>query len=106
VAYKKDIDDDRESPSYAIMELLLERGAEVFYNDPHIPKLKPGRKHQFRLESVELTEERLKEMDAVMILTDHSSYDYSWVVEHAALVIDTRNATKNVTENRDRIIKA
>lgn len=106
VAYKKDIDDDRESPSYAVMELLLERGAVVFYNDPHIPRLKPGRKHQFRLESVELSEEILKEMDAVMILTDHSSYDYPWIVQHAPLVIDTRNATKNVKEGREKIVKA
>lgn len=106
VAYKKDIDDDRESPSYAIMELLLKRGVEVFYNDPHIPKLKPGRKHKFQQESVPLTESRLEEMDAVMILTDHSAYDYDWIVEHAALVIDTRNATKGVRNGREKIIKA
>lgn len=106
VAYKKDIDDDRESPSYTIMEQLLERGAEVFYNDPHIPRLKPGRKHQFRLESLELTEETLQQMDAVMILTDHSSYDYAWIAKHAPLLIDTRNATKDVKEGREKIVKA
>ncbi|MCU0587084.1 MAG: nucleotide sugar dehydrogenase [Syntrophobacteraceae bacterium] len=106
VAYKKDIDDDRESPSYAIMDLLLERGAQIFYNDPHIPKLKPGRKHQYRLESVELSEELLREMDAVMILTDHSAYDYGWIAEHSTLVIDTRNATKHVTKGYGRIVKA
>jgi UDP-N-acetyl-D-glucosamine dehydrogenase len=107
VAYKKDIDDDRESPSYAIMELLLERGAEVYYNDPHIPKLKPGRKHHFQLESLLLTEKSLGEMAAVLILTDHSAYDdYDWIVKHSRLVIDTRNATKNVGEGRDKIVKA
>jgi UDP-N-acetyl-D-glucosamine dehydrogenase len=106
VAYKKDIDDDRESPSYAIMELLLERGAEVYYNDPHIPRLKPGRKHHFQLESLPLTEESLEEMAAVLILTDHSAYDYDWIVKHSRLVIDTRNATKNVGAGRDRIVKA
>lgn len=106
VAYKKDIDDDRESPSYAIMELLLERGANVTYNDPHIPKLKPGRKHQFQLESVDLTEKLLGGTDAVLILTDHSSYDYEWIAAHAPLVIDTRNATRNVKENRGKIVKA
>jgi UDP-N-acetyl-D-glucosamine dehydrogenase len=106
VAYKKDIDDDRESPSYAIMDLLLERGADVSYNDPHIPRLKPGRKHRYSLESMELTAETLQQMDAVMILTDHSSYDYAWIAKHSPLLIDTRNATKNVQEGRDRIIKA
>jgi UDP-N-acetyl-D-glucosamine dehydrogenase len=105
-AYKKDIDDDRESPSYAIMELLLARGAEVCYNDPHIPKLKPGRKHKFEMESTPLSEAHVKEMDGVMILTDHSAYDYDWIVEHSALVIDTRNATKNVKLGRDKIVKA
>jgi UDP-N-acetyl-D-glucosamine dehydrogenase len=106
VAYKKDIDDDRESPSYAIMQLLLDRGARVHYNDPHIPRLKPGRKHAFAQESVPLTQEILEKMDAVMILTDHSAYDYSWIVRHARLVIDTRNATKGVQDGREKIVKA
>ena len=106
VAYKKDIDDDRESPSYAVMQLLLERGADIRYNDPHIPKLKPGRKHGFQMESIQLTEEVLGEMDAVIILTDHSSYDYQWIVQHSSLVIDTRNATKDTEGWRERIVKA
>jgi UDP-N-acetyl-D-glucosamine dehydrogenase len=106
VAYKKDIDDDRESPSYAVMELLVERGAEVYYNDPHIPRLKPGRKHTFQLESSALTPESLQEMAAVLILTDHSAYDYDWIVNHSRLVIDTRNATKNVRDGREKIVKA
>jgi len=106
VAYKKDIDDDRESPSYEVMQLLQERGAIVSYNDPHIPKLKPGRKHRFDLESVPLTEDTLAAMDAVVILTDHTAYDYGWIVKHAKLVIDTRNATKGVTEGREKIVKA
>jgi len=106
VAYKKDIDDDRESPSYAVMQLLSERGAEVFYNDPHIPKLKPGRKHKFTMESVALDEELLQAMDAVMILTNHSSYDYNWIVRHSSLVIDTRNATSGVTNDREKIAAA
>lgn len=106
VAYKKDIDDDRESPSYEVMQLLQERGAVVLYNDPHIPKLKPGRKHRFDQESVPLTEETLSSVEAVVILTDHSAYDYAWIVRHAPLVIDTRNATKHVTEGREKIVKA
>jgi len=106
VAYKKDIDDDRESPSYEVMKLLLEKGAEVYYNDPHIPRLKPGRKHGFKLESTPLTEETLAGMDAVMILTDHTAYDYEWIVSHSSLVIDTRNAAKGVKSNRERIVKS
>jgi UDP-N-acetyl-D-glucosamine dehydrogenase len=106
VAYKKDIDDDRESPSYAVMELLLERGAQVCYNDPHIPRLKPGRKHKFQLESLALTPESLQEMAAVLILTDHSAYDYDWIVQHSRLVIDTRNAAKKVRDGREKIVKA
>jgi len=106
VAYKKDIDDDRESPSYAVMELLLERQAEVYYNDPHVPRLKAGRKHDFGLESLPLTEQNLAGMDAVLILTDHSAYDTQWIVDHADLVIDTRNATRNVTRGREKIVKA
>lgn len=105
-AYKKDIDDDRESPSYAIMELLIEQGAQVSYNDPHIPRLKPGRKHQFQMDSTPLTEEALRNVDAVMILTDHSAYDYAWIVEHAPLIIDTRNATRGVKEGLEKIVKA
>jgi UDP-N-acetyl-D-glucosamine dehydrogenase len=106
VAYKKDIDDDRESPSYEVMHLLMERGAEVLYNDPHIPRLRPGRKQRFELQSVPLSPDLLAEMAAVLILTDHSDYDYDWIVNHAALVIDTRNATKHVRDGRDKIVKA
>jgi UDP-N-acetyl-D-glucosamine dehydrogenase len=106
MAYKKDIDDDRESPSYAITELLLKHGAQVMYNDPYIPKLKPSRKHNFQMESAPLTEELLSEMDAVMILTDHSSYDYQWIVDHSSLVIDTRNATKNLKNTSEKVVKA
>lgn len=106
VAYKKDIDDDRESPSYAVMQLLLERGVKLFYNDPHIPKLKPVRKYRFTMESVSLDEDLLQSMDAIMILTDHSAYDYEWIVRHAPLVIDTRNATHCVKNNRENIFTA
>jgi UDP-N-acetyl-D-glucosamine dehydrogenase len=106
MAYKKDIDDDRESPSYAVTELLLKHGAQVTYNDPFIPRLKPSRKHNFQMESAPLTEELLSEMDAVMILTDHSSYDYQWIVDHSSLVIDTRNATKKVKNTSGKVVKA
>lgn len=106
VAYKKDIDDDRESPSYAIMQILQEKGADIYYNDPMVPKLKPGRKHKFTLTSTPLTEEVLSAMDLVMILTDHSEYDYQWIVQHSPLVIDTRNATKNIKNPKNNVIKA
>ena len=106
MAYKKDIDDDRESPSYVVTELLLKNGAEVYYNDPYIPRLKPIRKYNFAMESLPLTEELLQGMDAVMILTDHSSYDYQWIVDNSALVIDTRNATKKTEGGSEKIVKA
>jgi len=93
IAYKKDIDDDRESPGYVIMKKFLELGAEVAYNDPLIPRLRPTRKFDFNQTSVELTPENLRAFDAVVIVTDHSSYDYRLIVEQARLVIDSRNAT-------------
>jgi len=104
VAYKKDVDDDRESPAYAIMDLLIKRGANVFYNDPYIPYLKKSRKYNFGFTSSKLTEKFLKEMDAVIIVTDHSSYDYQWILENANLIIDTRNAINS--PNKGKVIKA
>jgi len=107
MAYKKDVDDPRESPSFALMEMLLAGGAIVTYNDPHIPKL-PKMRH-FRvpeMTSSELTAEFLASQDCVLIATDHSAYDYDFIVRHAPLVVDTRNATKNVKIGRERIRKA
>lgn len=107
VAYKKDIDDQRESPAYVLMEGLLERGAILAYNDPHIPHLPPTREHQLpAMSSQPLTAELLGQQDAVLIVTDHSAYDYDFIVRHAALVIDTRNATAAVHEGREKIRKA
>jgi UDP-N-acetyl-D-glucosamine dehydrogenase len=104
VAYKKDIDDLRESPSLRIMELLRLRGARIDYHDPYFPRLPKTRRHDFRLAAVELTAETLAQFDAVVIATDHSSYDYAFIVRHARLVIDTRNATRAVTECREKIV--
>ena len=84
----------------------LKKGAKIYYNDPHVPKITKMRKHDIQLNSSELTEELLASMDAVVIITDHSAYDFKWIVNNAKLVIDTRNATKNVTEGRNKIIKA
>jgi len=96
VAYKKDIDDERESPGYIIMKLLSEKGAIVSYNDPWIPVLKQTRKYNFRKKSIPITQEVLQGMDAVIIITDHSAYDYAEIVKHSNLIIDTRNATNKI----------
>ncbi|MEJ5340581.1 MAG: nucleotide sugar dehydrogenase [Thermogutta sp.] len=107
MAYKKDVDDPRESPSFALMEMLLDGGAIVTYNDPYIPKL-PKMRH-FRvpeMTSSELTAEFLASQDCVLIATDHSVYDYDFIVQHAPLIVDTRNATKNVKCGREKIRKA
>jgi UDP-N-acetyl-D-glucosamine dehydrogenase len=95
-AYKPDVDDCRESPSFELMELLQERGATVSYNDPHVPVLPPLRGHTIRLESTELTAEALRKADCVLIATDHKAFDWEFVLRHATLVVDTRGATRRV----------
>lgn len=106
-AYKKDVDDPRESPSFELMELLFARGAVVTYNDPHIPVLPRMRHYDVpALSSSELTSAFLQSQDCVLIATDHSAYDYNYIVEHSQLVLDTRNATRNVKTGRERIVKA
>jgi UDP-N-acetyl-D-glucosamine dehydrogenase len=105
-AYKKDIDDPRESPSFKLMEILLERGAEVDYNDPFIPELPAMRMYDIKRKSVELTAKNLAKYDLVLISTDHSSYAWDFIVQNSRLVVDTRNATAAVTSNRDKIVKA
>jgi UDP-N-acetyl-D-glucosamine dehydrogenase len=106
IAYKKDIDDDRESPGYAIMKILLEKGATVHYNDPWIPKLHTTRKYNFQMESTPLAPDMLAKMDAVVIVTDHSDYDFAEIVKHSDLVIDTRNATKGIEGATEKIVMA
>ncbi len=109
VAYKKDVDDLRESPSLKVIEILESRGAEVSYNDPYVPSLRAKRlRHYdtFDLDSVPLDERRLAEADCVLVATDHSDYDYDWIVRHAALVVDSRNATRHVADGRHKIVKA
>jgi UDP-N-acetyl-D-glucosamine dehydrogenase len=95
IAYKKDIDDQRESPSLKIISLLQNRGAKVDYNDPFVPESSGHREYPgLSLKSVRITEQRLKKTDAVIIATDHSVYDYDWIARHAFLVVDTRNVIK------------
>ncbi|RUL89386.1 nucleotide sugar dehydrogenase [Tautonia sociabilis] len=105
-AYKKDVDDPRESPAFELLERLQEGGAEVSYHDPLIPTLPPMRHHTIRLSSVALTAETLEAADCVLICTDHSCYDWDWIVRHCSLVVDPRNATRGVSEGRDRIVLA
>ena len=106
LAYKKDIDDVRESPSIELIELLREHGAKVDYNDPYIPRTHKQREHDLRLQSKPLTARMLKSYDVVLISTDHSCYDYDWIVRNAQLVVDTRNATSQVKRGRSKIVKA
>jgi UDP-N-acetyl-D-glucosamine dehydrogenase len=95
VAYKKDIDDLRESPALTIIELLQREGAKISYNDPYISSIGKGRKYDLQMKSLPL--EQLGEYDCVVIVTDHSSYDYPAIVKEAQLLVDSRNATRGVT---------
>jgi UDP-N-acetyl-D-glucosamine dehydrogenase len=107
MAYKKDVDDCRESPGFELMDLLLRKGAIVNYNDPHIPALPPTRNHpHLRMTSQPLTAECLASQDCVVVVTDHTTYDWRFVVEHAALVVDTRNATRKVEAPAGRVVRA
>ena len=109
-AYKRDVDDPRESPSFDLIDRLLRKGSIVSYNDPHIPAL-PKTRHWPDIppmDSQALTPEFLAEQDCVLVVTDHSAYDFNDIVEHAPLLVDTRNATANVTSPalRNKIRKA
>ena len=104
VSYKKDVDDLRESPSLAVMELLQSDGVRVDYHDPYFPHLGRMRRYNFQLDSVALSPETLSQYNAVLITTDHSSIDYEFVVRHSRLVIDTRNATRGITGYPGKIV--
>jgi len=106
VAYKKDVDDIRESPALKVISLLKERGLAVKYHDPYIPAFISEHKGDTGLRSEQLDDNLLKWADVSLILTDHTDIDYQTVVNKSALVIDTRNATAKVKHNRDKIIKA
>jgi len=101
MAYKKDIDDLRESPSLTIIELLRQEGAEVLYNDPYFPKVGKGRRYNLNMTSTPL--ESLEQYDCVLIVTDHSDYNYKDIVNKSRLVVDSRNATKGITS--DKIVR-
>jgi len=106
LAYKKDIDDVRESPSLELIELLQEYGCRVDYNDPHVPRTHKMREHNLRMTSKKINPRMLASYDAVLISTDHSSYDYQMIVDNARLVIDTRNACKSIRRGRRKVLKA
>ena len=104
VAYKKDVDDDRESPSYKIMEILVNLGAEVEFNDPHIPVVRPKRDYPNFVGKKGVSLDLLEFFDIAVILTDHSHYDYEDIVRRSNIVIDTRNACAGIKSSK--IIKA
>lgn len=106
LAYKPDIDDVRESPSLELIELLKERGAKVDYNDPYIPQTHKQREYNLNMKSKPLTEAMLKKYDCVLIATNHSVYDYKWIVRNAKLVVDSRNACADVKAGRGKVVKA
>jgi UDP-N-acetyl-D-glucosamine dehydrogenase len=98
MAYKKDIDDLRESPSLTVIELLREEGAEVLYNDPYFPTVGKGRHYNLNMTCTSL--EQLEQYDCVLIMTDHSDYDYNTIVSQSKLVVDSRNATKGIKSDK------
>jgi len=109
VAFKRDIDDARNSPAERIIELLLNAGAQIVYNDPYVPSYSVGQDVFYRcnvtLASQELTPALMAEQDVVVIVAGHCVYDYPWIVRHANLVVDTVNATKQVSDGREKIVR-
>ncbi len=106
LAYKKDVGDPRESPAFEILELLREQGARLSYSDPHVPVSPPMRRHEFHMESQKLDAEFVASQDCVVIVTDHSAFDYAFLGTHARLIVDTRNAMHNVPQVKARVVKA
>lgn len=101
-SYKKDIDDMRESPSLKLIEILRDKGAEVDYHDPYVPKLFKTRKYNYDMHSIELNKENLSKYDLVLLSTDHSNFDYKFIADNAKLILDTRNAfRKNGIKNKN-----
>lgn len=103
IAYKKNVDDMRESPSVAVMELLRKAGAEIAYSDPHVPVFPIMREHSFDLSSIKLTGETVSKFDAIVLTTDHAKFDYDIISTHAQLIIDSRGVYRTPLEN---VVKA
>ncbi|MBI5641474.1 MAG: nucleotide sugar dehydrogenase [Nitrospirae bacterium] len=106
LAYKKDVDDVRESPALKLIELFRKAGALVQYNDPFVPKTHKMRKYDFNMKSVTISENNLKKHDCVVIATDHSSYDFGFILKHASLIVDTRNAVKLSGAKNRKVVRA
>jgi UDP-N-acetyl-D-glucosamine dehydrogenase len=107
LAYKPDVDDVRESPSFELIERLTDLGAAVDYNDPHVPATHPMRNYgDLGMRSVPLSPEMLAGYDAVLIATHHAAYDWQLVADHAKLIVDTRNAMRQVSGRREHIVRA
>jgi UDP-N-acetyl-D-glucosamine dehydrogenase len=106
VAYKKNVDDMRESPALKLIELLRDRGSIVAYNDPYVPKLPPTRKYKYNMESINLSKENLKKFDLIILTTDHDNYEYEFIYKNANLILDTRNAFKKYGISNGKIRKA
>ena len=106
LAYKPDVDDVRESPSFELIEKLEELGAHVDYNDPHVARTHKMRRHDLQMHSVPLTAQSLATYDCVLVATHHAAYDWQLVADHAKLIVDTRNAMRNVRGKRDHIVAA
>jgi UDP-N-acetyl-D-glucosamine dehydrogenase len=102
IAYKKNVDDMRESPSVELMQLLANKGAIVDYSDPYVPVFPTMRKYQFDLQSVELSEAEVKSYDCIVLATNHDCFDYSMIRENAVLIVDTRGHYGQA----DNIVKA
>ncbi|HID09993.1 MAG TPA: nucleotide sugar dehydrogenase [Candidatus Latescibacteria bacterium] len=103
VAYKRDVDDMRGSPALKIIKLLSDRGALVEYHDPYIPQMPPTRKYRFDMRSISLDEAKLREYDVVIVVTDHTIYDYDRILRSASLVVDTRGAIRRAS---DKVVRA
>jgi UDP-N-acetyl-D-glucosamine dehydrogenase len=106
LAYKPDVDDVRESPSFELIEHLEHLGADVNYHDPHVPKTHKMRQHDLQMTSVELSPAKLKEYDCVLVATHHAAYDWQMIADHSRLIVDTRNALRTVKGKRDHIVAA
>jgi UDP-N-acetyl-D-glucosamine dehydrogenase len=106
LAYKPDVDDVRESPSFELIEKLEHLGADVDYHDPHVPQTHKMRRHDLHMQSIELTPDAIKQYDAVLIATHHSKCDWQMVADNAQLIVDTRNALRDVKGRRDHIVGA
>jgi len=106
LAYKPDVDDVRESPSFELIQKLEELGAAVDYNDPHVPQTHKMRRYDLQMSSVPLTPEALASYDCVLVATHHTAYDWQMIADHAKLIVDTRNALRNVGGRRDHIVMA